>query len=82
MGSQPFHLARLENAFRPILQRVLHVAHKLVRRGAVDRAMIVRKRQINHRADGDRVVDYYRALFNCAQPQNCNIGLVDYRKAK
>src|ERR1700676_2095229 len=56
----------LENTLGPVLKRVLHLAHELVGYGAVDGTVVVGKREIDHRADGDRVVYDHRPLFDCA----------------
>ena len=50
--------------------------------GAVDHAMVVAQRHIDHGADGDGVVDHYRALLDRSQTQNRRVGLADDRQAK
>ena len=44
--------------------------------------MIVRQREIDHRADGDRVVNYHRTLLDRAQSEDCDVRLIDHRQAK
>src|SRR5271163_452407 len=72
----------LENAFCPVLERVLHFPHELVSHRSVDDAVIVGKREIHHGADRDRIINHNRALLDRAQPENRDVRLVDYRKAE
>src|SRR3984885_8071675 len=72
----------LQDAFGPILQRVFQLSHELMGHGTVHYAVIVGERQIHHAANGYRVVNYYRALFDCAQAEDRDIGLIDYRQAE
>src|SRR5712691_2126671 len=44
--------------------------------------MVVAERDIAHRTDGDGIVDDYRALFDCAESQNTDVGLADYGQSK
>ena len=50
--------------------------------GAIYYAVIVGERQVDHAADGDRVVDYYGALFDCAEAEDGDVRLIDYRQAE
>src|SRR5271170_3761996 len=83
LGGRPVAAAStLEYRLRPVLQRVLHLVQELVGDGAIHYSMVVAQRDVAHRADGDRVVDHHRPLFNHAQAQDAHIRLADDRKPK
>src|SRR5580704_13963670 len=50
--------------------------------GAVYYAVIVGERQVDHAANGYRVVNYYGALFDCAEAENRDVWLIDYWEAE
>jgi hypothetical protein len=50
--------------------------------GAVYYAVIVGEGQVDHGADGDGVVNYYRALFDCPEAEDGDVWLIDYRESE
>ncbi len=53
---------------------------ELVCHGPIDHTMIVGNRHVDHGADGDGVVSHDRPLFDRAQSQDGDVGLIDYRQ--
>src|SRR5277367_6918759 len=76
------HTHSLQDAFRPIFPGMLQYGPELVGYGAVYYPGIVGERQVDHAANGDRVVNYYRALFDGAQAQDGYVRLIDYRQTE
>src|SRR4051812_5635726 len=69
---------------RPVLESGLHGAEEPRRVGAVDQPVVVRQRQVAHRADGDRlaevrVVHDHGALDDGAGAEDADLRLVDDR---
>src|SRR5271168_1853157 len=56
----------LDDAFRPILEDGFYFVQELVSDGAIDHAVIVAEREIDHGADGDSVVDDHCAFLDGA----------------
>src|SRR6266851_8653539 len=72
----------LQNGLVPVFERFLHLVQELVGDRAVHHAMVVAERHVAHRADGDRVVDDYRALLDGAETKDTHVGLADDRQAE
>src|SRR5215469_7212020 len=73
-----FEVGFLDNFSRSI--------QKAVSQHPVDDTMVVRKRQIHHSANRERIfavdIDHYGPLLKFAHAQNSHLGLIDDREAK
>src|SRR5438132_1131163 len=61
----------------PVLERPFHDRHELVSYGAIDDSMVVAEREIRHRPDRDRIVEYDGPLLDVADAQDRDLRLVD-----
>ena len=58
------------------------MTHELVCNRPIDHAVIIRQREIDHRTNGNGVVNHDRAFFNRAQTEDRDVRLVDNREAE
>src|ERR1700745_109146 len=72
----------LDQRFGPVFQRVFYLVQELVGHSAVHYAVIVAQCDVAHGADGDGIVDDYRALFDGAKAENADVGLADDRQSE
>src|SRR6266550_5435574 len=82
--SEPW--ASLESGLRKCFNGFLHEGEELVRDRSVDHAMIERNRKISAGANGDCVLAVragqdLRPFFDCANPQDSYLRLVDDRRS-
>src|SRR5208282_346212 len=77
----------LADFFTPVFKSLLHQGHELVGYGTVDDAMVVAKRKVNDRTDGDRiravfVSDHHGLLGDTADAHDGYVRLVDDGQAE
>src|SRR5512138_2161895 len=84
LGSESQSFARSSKFIMsaPSFQCLFYLCQEPVGGGAVENAMVEHEREIYHRADGDRVVDYYHPLLQRADPKDTALRLVDDRECK
>src|SRR5688572_25309943 len=69
-------------ASSPVFHRFLDLHQKPICGGAVEDAMIERKREIHHGANGNGILDHNHSLLHRADSQDSALWLVDDRKGE
>ena len=66
----------------PGLQPVFQRRHELIGNGSIYYPVIIGKRQADHGADRNGIIDDYRSFFNPSDSQNGHLRLANYGRGK